>query len=1101
MGKTIKLNAKQQEAVDYIYGPLLVLAGPGTGKTQLLSARIAHILEKTDTNAHNILCLTFTDNAAANMRERLTSLIRDSAYDVHIATYHSFGSDIIKSYSRYFEEINLETGKDSRLERPIDDLQRFQIIHELINSLPYSSPLIGARHYVKNIISTISDLKRSLYTPETLHKLATQNLAQCQDISPHIKNILSGIKKFPSKAHLSIPIFEQIEIILRDYDGLAGLAHTALTQALLDAEQQESSKPLTKWKDDWIQRRNHEDFVFGDYEQQERMVELAKIYAEYSDRLMSKNLYDYDDMILRTIQALRENDDLRFSLQEKYQFILLDEFQDTNAAQFELVKLLADNPVHEGQPNIFAVGDDDQAIYAFQGANVSNMKQFCETFRDVKVINLSENYRSHPDIIHTAHGIAGQIESRLHHEIEGITKELTAVSVELPAQSVIERHEFIGEADEYAWVANKINDLIKSGIKPHEIAVLAPKHALLESLVPFLTLQKTPVMYEKRENILDTQLMKMIKTMCELVNACSANDSLKIDELLPQVLSYDFFEIPVEDIWRINWAMRNSDMSWAEKALELTILRPHVLFFLALGLRAPNEPLEYVIDFLMGSTEISIGDGDDRYTSPFKDYYFRKGKEDVLTYYESISNLSTIREHIRTWQRTEEKLLTIPDFLSFIRAYEIAEEPILNTHPLSLAEESVQLMTVYKAKGLEFEHVFLLSVHDDIWGKGARGQVNNLSLPTNLKHIRYKGSDEDELKRLLFVAITRAKIGLYMTSYARKDNGKSTMPVKYLREYSEGEMRYTTVLPKDKQVVNFIELPPSDSLTAVDTLWHQRHIKPLTSLKNLIAPRLAKFQLSPTNLNAFTDLTYGGPEQFVLQSILRFPQAPGVSGEYGNAVHYALERYQTKIIQGAKPTINTILRDFDDSLSKRYVPKEQMQNLRAKGHYSLTNYIEQRKSMFMRTAHIEVPFAHEGVTLGSARLTGKIDRLEVNERQKTIQIIDFKTGHSHSKWDKEVKLLKYQQQLYFYKILVENSSSWSNYRVEGARLEFVEPNGKGEIAPPLEVVFNDKDEASFKELIQAVWDCIQTLDLPDTAQFKNDYSGVVAFIESLTQQS
>lgn len=1100
MGKTIKLNAKQKEAVDYIYGPLLVLAGPGTGKTQLLSARIAHILEKTDVNAHNILCLTFTDNAAINMRDRLVSLIQDSAYDVHIATYHSFGSDIIKSYPQYFEEINLDTGKDTRLERPIDDLQRFQIVHDLLYSLPYSSPLIGARHYVKNIVSTISDLKRSLYTPRSLQKLAADNLAQCREISPIITQVLSDIDKFPSKAQKSIAIFEKVEHSLRGYDGLAGQARSELSQALLDAEQNNSSKPLTKWKDSWLIRIGKGEFVFGDIDRQERMLEMAHLYEHYTEKLKTKNLYDFDDMILRTIHALKKNDDLRYSLQEKYQFILLDEFQDTNAAQFELVKQLADNPVHEDQPNIFAVGDDDQAIYAFQGANISNMKQFCETYRDVKIINLSENYRSHPDILHTAHGIAGQIESRLHHELDGITKELTAVSEELPTNSIIERHEFNGEANEYAWVAQKINKLISTGTKPHEIAVLAPRHIHLEGLVPFLTIQNTPVMYEKRENILETQLMRMIRTMSELVLACSVNDAQKIDELLPQVLSFEFFEIPVQDIWQINWLRHKSTMTWAEKALENHNIRPHVLFFLTLGLRSLNEPLEYILDYLIGSADVAIDDNQTRYTSPLKNYYFKQKHTNVLNYYESISNLTTIREHIRTWQRSEESLLNIKDFLSFIRAYEIAEEPLLNTHPLSMAEDAVQLMTVYKSKGLEFEHVFLLSVHDDIWGKGARGQVNKLSLPENLKHIRYKGSSEDELKRLLFVAITRAKIGLYLTSYARKDNGKATMPVKYLREYSDGDHRIATILPEQKQAVHITELSNSESLTAIDTLWHRRHIEPLTSLKSLITPRLERLQLSPTHLNSFTDLLYGGPEQYVLQTILRFPQAPGVSGEYGNAIHYALERYQTKVSNGSKPTIEAVISDFDTNLDKRYIPAEQIQNIRAKGHFALRHYIEQRSSMFEKNALVEVPFAQEGVTIGNARLTGKIDRIEVDSRNKTVHIIDFKTGTSHRKWEKEVKLLKYKQQLYFYKILIERSSSWSGYKVEGARLEFVEPDLKGEVAPPLELIFKDKEEADIKELIQAVWECITTLQLPDTSPFEPDYNGIMAFTESLIRK-
>ena len=133
----LRLNDAQRQAVEQIYGPLLVLAGPGTGKTQLLSARVAEILQKTDVGARNILCLTFTESGAQNMRDRLRELIGESAYDVTISTYHSFGSDIIKNYSEYFQNITTERSDDLRMERPIDDLTQIQIIESIINSLPF----------------------------------------------------------------------------------------------------------------------------------------------------------------------------------------------------------------------------------------------------------------------------------------------------------------------------------------------------------------------------------------------------------------------------------------------------------------------------------------------------------------------------------------------------------------------------------------------------------------------------------------------------------------------------------------------------------------------------------------------------------------------------------------------------------------------------------------------------------------------------------------------------------------------------------------------------------------------------------------------------
>jgi DNA helicase II / ATP-dependent DNA helicase PcrA len=1102
----IKLNEAQQKAVEYIYGPLLVLAGPGTGKTQLLSARIANILQKTDVNAQNILCLTFTEAAAQNMRERLASIIKDDAYDVHINTYHGFGSDIIRSYPEYFEEIDLETGKDSRLEKPIDDLKRIQILDSVINKLPYSSPLIDARRKIKNLSSTISDLKRYLYTPESLRKVANDNLTQVRELSPQISEHIGIIKSFPRTAEKSIELFSGVlEILENNADNsLVSLAVEELKESLTSSLELNKSKPLTEWKNRWLSKNSDDNYVFTDEKQHLRIAELANIYENYQKELEDNQMYDFDDMILRTIDGLKNKSELKYNLQEKYQFILLDEFQDTNAAQFELVKLLADNPVNEGKPNIFAVGDDDQAIYAFQGANVSNMLGFKNEFRDVAVISLTENYRSHHDIIHTAHNISEQIESRLHKEFKNVEKTLIASSKNLPENSTIQRHEFSSEANEYAWVSNEIKKLVNQGFKPSEITVLAPKHKILEGIVPFLAKNKVPISYEKREDILGTQMMQNFRVMIELIISLQEGDIRKSNELFPRVLSIDFYQIPTMDIWQTNWSTKriysevdieNIECNWANNALNNDNIAPHIEFYLALAMKSYDEPLEFILDYLVGSSSLVIGE-ENVYTSPMKQFYFSDKVSNPLEFYEALTNLSTIREHLRVVQSREEKLLNLQNFLDFIHSYEVAEQPLINTHPISQAKESVQLMTVYKAKGLEFEHVFLLSVHDDIWGKKAKTSNNVISLPANLEHVRYKGSSEDELRRILFVAVTRAKHGLYLTSYATKDNGKATEPVKYLLEFTEGDARKSTVLPEDKQVVDLIEFKQADAMKNIDTMWHSRHIKLDTNLKSLVLPRLENYKMSPTHLNSFIDMEYGGPEEFLLQTILRFPKAPGEDGEFGNAVHYALERHHNR----AKKDIEQTIKDFDSSLIKRYIPKDRIDDFRARGHKALRIYLPERKEMFDKFAKSEVDFRLEGVVLDTAQLSGKIDRLEIDTSNKTVSIVDFKTGKPLTKWDNSIKSLKYKQQLYFYKFLIEGSHTWQNYKVVESRLEFVEPDSDGELAAPLKINFDDKEEEEMKKLIVAVWDYIKSLNFPDTSKMSNDYNGTVKFTRQLTDQ-
>ncbi len=1060
---TIKLNSQQQAAVDHIYGPLLVLAGPGTGKTQLLSSRIAAILEKTDVHAQNILCLTFTESAAFNMRERLSSLIGDASYDVHIATYHGFGSDIIRNHPEAFASIDLQTGEDSRLERPIDELTQVEIVNDIIAGLPYDNPLYGSRHYIGHVVSTISELKRSLITPEGLRTIGNQNLKDYQELSPKINNILGGMSRMPSGADKAMQLFQPIVKILNADSDLATIAKSQLDKALDEATEQNSSKPLTAWKNAWLKKDADNTYTFTERDLHLRMIELSKVYEKYQIELQKSHLYDFDDMILKSIDALRGDSELKYTLQEKYQFILLDEFQDTNAAQFELVKLLSDNPIHENKPNVFAVGDDDQAIYAFQGAEVSNMLQFTTAYDDVAIVNLEENYRSHQDILQTAESVSEQLDYRLHREFDRIDKKLIAKS---PIDSsAIERVQLDSQSNEYAWVSDKIASLIDSGVAASEIAVLAPKHRLLEGLVPFLHEQTIPVTYEKREDILSTQLVSFLETVTRFCIAAQNKDQRLLDELLSVILSFEYYDIAVSEIWKINWD-RTSDASWTERALHNEATKAHAEGLLAIALKSSHEPLEYIMDYIIGTSSIDLADGR-TYASPLRNYYFDDADDD-LRYFELITHLSTIREHLRARQSSSKELLTIHDFIGFIQAYQTAEQPLLDTHPVSQAEDSVQLMTVYKSKGLEFRHVFLLSMHNDLWGPQARSNANKLSLPANLKHIRYAGSTEDELKRLFYVAITRSKQGLYLTSHSHKDTGKPTQPLKFLQE-SDGA---SAILPEQANKVEEVSFTTREHAENIETLWSDRHIQLDAELKQLLKPRLQKYQMSPTHLNTFIDTEYGGPDVFLLNTLLRFPAAPTPDGEFGNAVHETLDFLQKN------PTKVTKWEDeFTSSLSKKYIPTNRRPDYEKRGIDSLTAYLKARPKLLNTDIRSEVDFRMEGVVVQGAHLSGKIDRIEIDTENKTIDIVDFKTGKPHSKWDTSIKLKKYKQQLYFYKLLIEGSNTYANYTVNSARLEFTEPDKSGQIAQPLYVDFKPEELKATKQLIKEVWNRIQNLDL------------------------
>ncbi|MEK7152395.1 MAG: ATP-dependent helicase, partial [Patescibacteria group bacterium] len=462
------LNGAQKQAVTTIDGPVLVIAGPGTGKTQLLGVRVAHILQKTDTAPQNILCLTFTENGAENMRERLTRFIGRHAYDIKIGTYHGFGSDLIRRFPEAFAE--------TRLQVPADELTKRQILRGIVENLSYHNPIKQLHHHLGDLIGTISEVKRALLDAESLRAIASENNTFLVFANSEVQTIFADVGKMPTTAAKSLLLFEPLlgalqKLVPKDpvhprFGSLAGVATTQLQQAVTEAQQTNKSTPLTAWKKEWLEKDADNNFVFGGSLKNRRIESLASVFEQYQEALALNGWYDFDDMIIRAIQALETHPELRYSLQEQYLYILLDEFQDTNAAQLRLVQLLSDNPVHEGRPNVLAVGDDDQAIYAFQGAQYSNMLDFYRMYRDVKVVSLTENYRSSTDILTTARNISTQIEARLEKHFEAMSKDLVAANSRLAARTELERCEFLSDVAQYDWIAQQIKKRIDSGTSP-----------------------------------------------------------------------------------------------------------------------------------------------------------------------------------------------------------------------------------------------------------------------------------------------------------------------------------------------------------------------------------------------------------------------------------------------------------------------------------------------------------------------------------------------------------------------------------------------------------------------------------------------------------
>jgi DNA helicase II / ATP-dependent DNA helicase PcrA len=431
-----KLNPAQKEAAENIYGPVIVMAVPGSGKTQLLAMHIGQILKTTDTLPSSILCLSFTEAAASNMRKRLFSLIGQQAHQVAFHTFHSFGSEVInQNPEEFFFGASFS---------PIDELGQYQILRQIFENLNWENPLRSYHPeqdyiYLSGTLSAIQKLKQAGISPIDLVQIIQTNtsfLNEVTEILPKEFNETTSKKHFPIWQEF-VNKCEEIaakniqRAIQKNYDWLKifpTLAETFLIDIQLANHavlENEDKKPITTWKNSNLEKNNLNLNVFKETKKLKKQAALVDIYTKYQQEIHKQGLYDFADMLMQVVAKMEDkiNPELAYNLQEKYQYILVDEFQDTNGVQLRLLLNLLNSNIPDYQPNILVVGDDDQAIYKFQGANIQNLWKFKQSFPQSKEIGLNLNYRSNQDILDIASLVINQASQRFSKEL-GINKQL-----------------------------------------------------------------------------------------------------------------------------------------------------------------------------------------------------------------------------------------------------------------------------------------------------------------------------------------------------------------------------------------------------------------------------------------------------------------------------------------------------------------------------------------------------------------------------------------------------------------------------------------------------------------------------------------------------
>lgn len=968
-----KLNREQKKAVDWIEGPVMVMAGPGTGKTQILTLRIANILLKTQVNPENILALTFSEAASFQMRHRLSKIIGTPAYRSEISTFHSFANNIIKNYPDDFPEL---LSSES-----ITEIEQIEILERLISSLdlkilkPFGEPL----YFLKDILQSINDLKKEGITPERLKEAIKKQEADFVKISDlyHEKGKYKGLMK--------------------------GIYQVQL-------------KDIEKDK------------------------ELAKIFDCYQKALLEEKKYDFNDMLLEVVRVLESNKNLLLRVQEKYQYILVDEHQDTNAAQNRLVELLAN--FYE-VPNLFVVGDQKQAIYRFQGASLENFLYFQKLYPRVKLINPRINYRSHQLILDAAGSLIGKnISASILPE-----RNLRAYLNKRPEK--IKLLEFSSYQLEYEYIGQDIAEKIKKGVDPSQIAILGRRNIDLGPFPQIFNRLDIKYIINADQDILsDLQIGKLLLIFQAI--------GQPFDEVnLAKVLQIDFLQITPFDIYKIlnsarkqkvgiNEILKNLDKNMAELDLE----KPEAI----------NEFYARYQDWVGKKNNILFDDLFVRVVdeSGFREYFLKSGQR-----YQILNKLTALFEEVKLRLAKNPKF-NLDDFLRLLQTAE-KHKVALRAKTDGLLEEGVRLLTVHKSKGLEFDYVYLINCFDGRWGNtkkpGSKIKIPWVYLGQNIKAKVDFEEIEDE-RRLFYVGLTRAKKGIHLTYSKYSLDGKEQMPSQFLQEIDPDLLGSVDVAEFEKNFDSSQIFMPAPEINLSPK--NKKYLQSIFLDKGLSATGLDNFLKCPW--------------KYFFRNLVSLPEKKDKNLIFGSAVHYALNAY----IKSSKKSLELLLNKLNEYLKDQALTEAEIEECVKKGERAFKQFYQE--TILKWPDNIQSEMAIKGVKFGEGIiLNGRLDLIEFLGSDGTVRVHDFKSGKPKSRGQidgsRNDKEYNYLRQLIFYRILLDRYKEGLMKMKEGV-IDFVEPDDKGRLKSEVFQI-TDEQARNLEKVIKSVGEQIMNLSFWD----------------------
>jgi DNA helicase II / ATP-dependent DNA helicase PcrA len=994
-------NQQQLQAINHVYGPMRVLAGPGTGKTQILANRIIHLLQhESDIKPHEILCLTFTDAGRIAMRNRLNTVVGAAvAQKIAIHTFHSFCNEVIQNNLKYFKREELEQ---------VTELEQLDLIKTILDKLP-------VQHLLRNPKNPYKSVKSLLYLFSNLKK---ENLSTV--------DVIHAINQY-----LAVDIFEDVKLFYQK-----------------------------KYKEK--KAGDPKEAYFKKIEQMEKTKAAVSLMDDYKQALLDANRYDFDDMIQWVIAAFATHDELLFDYAERYQYILVDEFQDTNGSQNKLIETICS--VSGQSPNLFVVGDDDQSIYRFQGANKQNMAAIETLYGDeVVTVTLQTNYRSSQEILDLAEQfIKHNTDTRLKQNFEGL-QAYNGTSAHLPELVAVQN-----ERHEYVYLATEIEKLLNQGVAPEQIAVLFTKNKYCLQLGKYLDKIGIEFQSKTTENLLELSFAKKLFAILRYINL-----ELEVphsgDGLLFQILHYPFFDIQSHEIAKLTIAASSSKDRQGLRA------------FIANAVNDTDYPISDNMrnTFQILETLIALG------TSETVFVIFKKIVQQCNVHAYILKNeykidylgqLTAIFEFIEL-ESGRDKSLDLKKLMEILFIMSDNELKIPYTSCFG-NDNSVQLLTIHSSKGLEFEHVFIAGGLQSNW-ESKKGFNNNFSLPPNLQDdikLKNQGGDENdtdlhELRRLMYVALTRAKKQVYLSYAKAKNDAKPLAPSSLLTELF-GNIEQAHNYSADTATLSRFE--PVDLL-----LDEAPKLKALE--KSFVDNQLKNYSLSATALNNYLDC----PLKFYFRNILRMPDGISENASFGSAIHHAFEQlFKEMLAHPAKlfPPLEFFIESFEKNMFARRAnfTKDGYEQKLDYGRFVLEQNYATKIDQWSKNVEIEWD-AKTIVMFNNVPLTGFIDKVEIDGNH--CNVIDYKTGNFSSKYttddlkgitkkrdDTYTKGGHYWRQGVFYKILIDNCGN--DWKVTSATFEFVEPTKPDGILNEKKFVISPEEVAQVSDQIASTYENI-----------------------------